>query len=112
MPRYHVEGTFPDGIAIPVSKKGAQTCLIVKENNPEDVVTWVHPYITIDNWKLFCIYGAPSPEAIYTAAGRDNMPVDDTELIIKPRFACVQPSYGVPIETCDAVASISPISPL
>jgi hypothetical protein len=81
MPRYHVEGTFPDGIAIPVSKKGAQTCLIVKENNPEDVVTWVHPYITIDNKKLFCIYGAPSPEAIYTAAGRDNMPVDDTDQI-------------------------------
>jgi hypothetical protein len=39
-------------------------------------VTWVHSYVTPDKKKTFCIYDAPSPEAIRTAAKRNNLPVD------------------------------------
>ena len=76
MPRYLVERLFPDGLAIPMPTEGAQTCLEVVGNNAQDNVTWVHSYVTPDKKKTFCIYDAPSPEAIRTAAKRNNLPVD------------------------------------
>jgi len=76
MPRYLVERTFPDGLAIPMTGEGAQTCLTVVGNNAMDGVTWVHSYVTPDKKKTFCIYDAPSPEAIWTAAKRSNLPVN------------------------------------
>jgi hypothetical protein len=76
MPRYLVERTFPDGLAIPVNDEGAQVCLTVVGNNSMAGVTWVHSYVTPDKRKTFCVYDAPSPEAIRTAAKRNNLPVD------------------------------------
>jgi len=76
MARYLVERTFPDGLAIPVTDEGAQICLTVVGNNAVDGVTWVHSYVTPNKTKTFCIYDAPSPEAILSAAKRNNLPVD------------------------------------
>ena len=76
MPRYLVERTFPDGLAIPMNDEGAQVCLTVVGNNAVEGVTWVHSYVTDDKGKTFCIYDAPSPEAIRTAAERNGLPVD------------------------------------
>jgi hypothetical protein len=76
MPRYLVERTFPDGLAIPMNDEGAQVCLTVVGNNAVEGVTWVHSYVTEDKGKTFCIYDAPSPEAIRTAAERNGLPVD------------------------------------
>jgi len=76
MPRYLVERTFPDGLAIPVTDEGAQVCLTVVGNNSVDGVTWVHSYVTSDKTKTFCIYDAPSSDAIRTAAKHNNLPVD------------------------------------
>jgi len=76
MPRYIVERTFPDGLAIPMTDQGAEVCLAVIGNNIQDDVTWVHSYVTGDKKKTFCIYDAPSPEAIRKAAMRNNLPVD------------------------------------
>jgi hypothetical protein len=76
LPRYLVERTFPDGLTIPMNDQGASICLAVVGNNLQDSVTWVHSYVTGDNRKTFCIYDAPSPEAIRTAAQRNKLPVD------------------------------------
>jgi len=76
MPRYLVERTFPDGLAIPVTDEGEQVCLTVVGNNAMDGVTWVHSYVTPDKTRTFCIYDAPSAEAIRNAAKRNNLPVD------------------------------------
>ena len=76
MPRYLVERTFPDGLAIPMTDQGAAVCLTVVGNNMQDNVTWVHSYVTEDKKKSFCIYDAPSPEAIRNAANRNSLPVD------------------------------------
>src|SRR5262245_42140814 len=76
MPRYLVERTFPDGLDIPMNDDGANICLTVVGNNLQDNVTWVHSYVTGDKKKTFCIYDAPSPEAIRKAAQRNNLPVD------------------------------------
>lgn len=88
MPRYLVERTFPDGLHIPQNEGGAQICLKVVTNNADDQVTWVHSYVTDDKTKTFCIYDAPSPEAIRRAARRNNLPVDKiTEVqVLDPYF--------------------------
>ena len=76
MPRYMVERTFPEGLALPANEQGASACLRVVDNNAQDGVTWVHSYVTPDKKKTFCIYDGPSPEAIRSAAGRNGLPVD------------------------------------
>ncbi len=76
MARYLVERTFPDGLAIPVTEEGAQVCLMVVGNNAADGVTWLHSYVTPDKKRMYCIYDAPSPEAIRSAAKRNNLPVE------------------------------------
>jgi hypothetical protein len=76
MSRFIVERTFPEGLLIPVNDQGAQVCLTVIGNNAQDGVTWVHSYVTADKKKTFCVYDAPSPEAIRKVAQRNNLPVD------------------------------------
>ena len=88
MPRYLIERTFPDGLAIPPDEKGASACRMVIGNNTRDGVTWIHSYVTGDKHKTFCIYDAPTPEAILTAAERNGLPVDSvTEVrVLDPYF--------------------------
>lgn len=88
MPRYLVERSFPDGLVIPMDDRGAGVCRNVIANNAEDTVTWVHSYVTPDRARTFCIYDAPSPEAIRRAARRNNLPVDRiTEIrVLDPYF--------------------------
>ena len=76
MPRYMVERTFPNGLEIPTDAGGAQVCLTVVGRNLTGDVTWVHSYVSGDKKKTFCIYDAPSPDAIRQAAERNSLPVD------------------------------------
>lgn len=88
MPRYIVERTFPGGLNIPVTQVGHDICLTVVENNSEDNVTWVHSYVSDDKSKSFCVYDAPTPEAIRKSAGRNSLPIDKiTEVkVLDPYF--------------------------
>lgn len=88
MPRYLIERTFPDGLDIPVNEQGARAVRSVITNNAEDDVTWVHSYVVPDKKKTFCIYDAPSPEAIRSTAERNSLPVDRiTEVrVLDPYF--------------------------
>jgi hypothetical protein len=60
-----------------MNDEGAQAMLDVVANNALDGVTWVRSFVTSDKKKTFCIYDAPSPEAIRSAADRNNLPVDN-----------------------------------
>jgi len=75
--RYLVERTFPDGLNIPVNQLGSEMCLSVVSNNAEDNVTWIHSYVTMDKKKTFCVYDAPSPDAIRKSAKMNGLPVDN-----------------------------------
>jgi hypothetical protein len=88
MPRYVVERTFPDGLEIPADAQGARACLGIVERNADDGVTWIRSYVTGDRSKTFCVYDAPSPEAIRRTAGRNDLPVDRiTEVrVLDPYF--------------------------
>lgn len=76
MPRYVVERTFPDGLHIPVGNGGAELCSAVVERNADHAVTWVHSYVSDDKTKTFCVYDAPTPEAIRKTADKNALPVD------------------------------------
>ena len=39
-------------------------------------VTWIHSYVSDDGTKTFCVYDAPTPEAIRKTAARNELPVD------------------------------------
>jgi len=61
----------------------------VIETNYDDLVTWLHSWVTPDKTKTFCLYEAPSPEAIRRAARRNGLPVDKiTEVrVLDPYFS-------------------------
>jgi len=87
MPRYLVERTFPEGLAIPATDEGAGICLKVVTTNADDTVTWIHSYVTLDKQKTYCIYDAPSPEAIRRVANRNKLPLTRiTEVLMLDPF--------------------------
>lgn len=76
MPRYLVERTFPEGFRLSGDAESAAICGMIVLRNSEDNVTWIHSYVSNDRQKTFCIYDAPSPEAIRRTATQNNLPVD------------------------------------
>jgi hypothetical protein len=76
MPRYLVERTFPGGLDIPVNDTGVETVGSIVGTNGEHSVTWLHSYVADHGRKTFCVYDAPSPEAIRQAGQRNGLPID------------------------------------
>ena len=76
MPRYMVQRTFPDGLELALGDGGAEICRGVIERNADEGVTWVHSYVRADKRTTFCVYDAPTPEAIRRTAARNDLPVD------------------------------------
>jgi hypothetical protein len=88
VPRYLVERTFPDGLNVPMNDAGATAMGGVIARNAEKGVTWVQSFVSPDKGKSFCIYDAPSPEAVRSTAQRNSLPVDKiTEVrVLDPYF--------------------------
>lgn len=76
MPRYVVERSFPEGFHLPVNGDGAEALRGVVATNAAEGVSWVHSYVSADKKKTFCVYDAPSPEAIRSVGAKNNVPVD------------------------------------
>jgi hypothetical protein len=83
-----IEREFPNGLEIPVTPAGAEACMHVVGVNAKDGVTWVHSYVTVDKKKTFCVYDAPSPEAVRRVAAKNQLPVEAiTEVrVLDPYF--------------------------
>jgi hypothetical protein len=77
MPRYMVQRTFPDGLQIPLGDDGAEVCREVIERNAEQGVTWITSFVSDDKARTFCVYDAPTPEAIRATASCNGLPVDE-----------------------------------
>jgi hypothetical protein len=73
MPRYVVERTFRERWDVTVN--GVDPCERIVELNGDDV-TWIHSYVSEDGKRAFCMYDAPTPEAIRKCAARNHLPVD------------------------------------
>ena len=77
MPRYMVQRTFPDRLQIPVGDGGEEVSRAVIEQNAEQGVTWITSFVSDDKSRTFCVYDAPTPEAIRTTAAHNGLPVDE-----------------------------------
>ena len=88
MPRYVIEREFPGEFHLPPDDLGAGICLTCVEANRNENVFWLHSYVSTDKKKTFCIYEAPSPEAIRRATNRNKLPLTRiTEvLVLDPYF--------------------------
>jgi len=96
MPRYLIERTFQESLDLPGPQRGLQARLDFVERNSQDGVTWVHSYVAPDRKKSYCIYDAPTPEALRRAALRNGLPVDRiTEVrVLDPYFYSEQESVS------------------
>lgn len=76
MPRYMVQRSFPNGLQITVQDGGVEVCRRVVERNADEGVTWLSSFVSEDRKHSFCVYDAPTPEAIRKSAARNKLPVD------------------------------------
>jgi hypothetical protein len=71
MPRYIVERILADGWPI-----SGDDCGGVLQRNTDEGVTWIQSYVSEDGTTAFCLYEAPTPEAIRKTGARNSLPVD------------------------------------
>ena len=71
MPRFLIERNFADELEI--TKDDVDR---VNRINGETGVKWLISFLSADKKKTYCLYEAPSAEAIRLAAKRANVPAD------------------------------------
>ena len=71
MARFLIERNFAEQLE--VTKDGAAG---LKQINDEEGVKWLFSFLSPDKKKTWCLYEAPSADAIRAAAKRANLPAD------------------------------------
>jgi hypothetical protein len=71
MPLYMIERTFADQLDL-TSDDVKQ----IDEVNADEDVRWLFSFLSADRRRTYCLYEAPSPDAIIAAARRANLPAD------------------------------------
>lgn len=88
MPRYLIERTMADIRKTSMNSREKEIINFIN-NNSECSAIWIYSFISNDYKKTFCIYEAPTPEAVRKAAVKNNLPVDKiTEInVLDPYLA-------------------------
>jgi hypothetical protein len=62
---------------------------LIEEINGEEGVRWLFSFLSADRRRTYCLYEAPSPEAILAAARRADVPADEIVEVdaATPQFA-------------------------
>ncbi len=71
MARFLIERNFAE--AVEVSKEDADN---IRPINDDEGINWLFSFLSPDKRKTYCLYEAPSAEAIRAAARRLNIPAD------------------------------------
>src|SRR4051794_36863617 len=71
MPLYMIERRFLEDVD--VSSDDVQA---IDEINADEGVRWIFSFLSADRRQTYCLYEAPSPDAIIAAAKRSNLPAD------------------------------------
>jgi hypothetical protein len=71
MPRFLIERNFAEELE--VTKDGVDR---IQRINDEAGVKWLFSFLSADKKKTYCLYEAPSADAIRQAAKRANIPAD------------------------------------
>ena len=76
MHRYLVERTFQQDFGLPGHNCSEQIRRLFLENNTLFGVLWIHSFVSPDKKKSYCLYDAPSPEALRRTSHHNHLPVD------------------------------------
>ena len=71
MPLFLIERNYPGALEI-----DAQGVANIRAINTDVGVNWLYSFLSADRRKTYCLYEAPSPEAIREAARRARLPAD------------------------------------
>jgi Protein of unknown function (DUF4242) len=71
MPLYMIERTFADQLDLTSDEIER-----IEEINADEGVRWLFSFLSADRRRTYCLYEAPSPDAIVAAARRANVPAD------------------------------------
>lgn len=71
MPIFMVERTFAEEL-----EPNFEIADGINRINDQEGVRWMYSFLSADKRKTYCLYEAPSPEAIRTAAARAGLPAD------------------------------------
>jgi hypothetical protein len=71
MPLYVIERSFADQLEL-----SSDDVQLIEEINADEGVRWLFSFLSADRRRTYCLYEAPSPDAIIAAAERADIPAD------------------------------------
>lgn len=71
MPLYMIERNFAEELDL-----SGEDIRLIEEVNADEGVRWLFSFLSADRRRTYCLYEAPSPDAILAAARRTNVPAD------------------------------------
>ncbi|MBX6750786.1 MAG: DUF4242 domain-containing protein [Micromonosporaceae bacterium] len=71
MPLFIVERQFAEKLEMTAEDADG-----IRRINDEEGIRWLYSFLSADRRKTYCLYEAPSPEAIRRAAARAGLPAD------------------------------------
>ena len=72
MPLYMIERTFADQLDLT-----SDDVRLIEDINADEGVRWLFSFLSADRRRTYCLYEAPSPDAIISAARRAEIPSDE-----------------------------------
>jgi hypothetical protein len=88
MPLYVIERAFAEELELT-----SEDVRLIDEVNADEDVRWLFSFLSADRRHTYCLYEAPSPDAILAAAKRMDLPADAIVEVgpaspeLSPRFA-------------------------
>jgi hypothetical protein len=71
MPTYIIERGFAEQLEL-----DGDAVRLIEEVNADEGVRWLFSFLSADRRRSYCLYEAPSPEAIVKAAEKAGIPAD------------------------------------
>lgn len=71
MPLFVIERSFAEQLEL-----SGDDVKLIEEVNADEGVVWLFSFLSADRRRTYCLYEAPSPEAIRAAARRNDIPAD------------------------------------
>ena len=71
MPVYMIERRFAEQLDMT-----SDEVTVLEEINADEGVSWLFSFLSADKHRTYCLYEAPSPDAIIAAATRAGIPAD------------------------------------
>jgi hypothetical protein len=84
MPLYMIERGFAEQLEL-----SEEDVRLIEDINGDEGVRWLFSFLSADRRRTYCLYEAPSPEAILAAARRADVPADEIVEVgaATPQFA-------------------------